>query len=169
MLPARAWPRVSWTARTSRPLDFSLMHLKSRSVVWQRRQRRRRSTFRTEPTSGSWRGNMSVGNQDEDFAWLVTQAQVMYDANQLFISHADQPADTPAAGCDTVGMKWKWQQFDLDEEEEPEEEDKCAAAASSSSVAGAAIKHKRTMDKFFAWRIVYGKGPKSLTPLVGCR
>ena len=39
---------------------------------------------------------------DEDFARLVTQAQLVHDANQLFISHADQPADTLAAGCDTV-------------------------------------------------------------------
>ena len=38
---------------------------------------------------------------------------------------------------------------------------KGAAAPSSSSVAGAAIKHKRTVDKFLALRIVYGEGPKS--------
>ena len=56
----------------------------------------------------------------EDFAQLVTQAQVMHDANLLFISHEDQPADAPAAGCDTIG---KQTIFDLDEEEEPEEEE----------------------------------------------
>ena len=98
---------------------------------------------------------------DEDFARLVTQAQLMHDADQLFISHADQPADSPAAGCDTIDAQTI---FDLDEEEEPEEEeeeDEGAAAPSSSSAAGATIKHKRTMDKFLALRIVYGKGPKS--------
>ena len=56
---------------------------------------------------------------DEDFARLVTQAQLMHDANQLFISHADQPADTPAAGCDTVDEHTI---FDLDKVEELEEE-----------------------------------------------
>ena len=101
---------------------------------------------------------------DEDFARLVTQAQVMHDANQLFISHADQPTDAPAAGCDTID---KQTIFDLDEEEKPEEEeevDEGAAAPFSSSVGpprGAAIKHKRTMDKFLALRIVCGKRPKS--------
>ena len=39
--------------------------------------------------------------------------------------------------------------------------DEGAAAPSRSSVTGAAVKHKRTMDKFLALRIVYGKGPKS--------
>ena len=87
----------------------------------------------------------------------------MHDANQLFISHADQPADTPAAGCDTIDEHTI---FDLDKEEEPEEEeeeeekDESAAAPSSSSVTGAAIKRKRTKDNFLALRIVYGKGPK---------
>ena len=90
----------------------------------------------------------------------------MHDANQLFISHADQPADAPAAGCDTINEQTI---FDLDEEEEPEEEeeeedDEDIAAPSISSVVpptSAAIKHKRTMYKFLALRIVYGKGPKS--------
>ena len=84
----------------------------------------------------------------------------MHDANQLFISHADQPADAPAAGCDTVDEHTI---FDMDKEEEPEEEedddDESAAAPSSSRVTGAAIKRKRTMDKFLVLRIVYGKGP----------
>ena len=82
------------------------------------------------------------------------------DANQLFISHADQPADAPAAGCDTIDEHTI---FDLDNEEEPEEEedeDESAAAPSSSNVTSAAIKRKRTMNKFLALRIVYGKGPK---------
>ena len=83
----------------------------------------------------------------------------MHDANQLFVSHADQPADAPAAGCDTIDEHTI---FELDKEEEPEEEDEdeSAAAPSSSSVTGAAIKRKRTMDKFLALRIVYGKGPR---------
>ena len=82
---------------------------------------------------------------------------IIHDADQLFISHADQPADAPAAGCDTIDEQTI---FDLNEEEEPEEEedDEGAAAPSSSSVAGAAIKHKRTVDKFLALRIVYGEG-----------
>ena len=98
---------------------------------------------------------------DEDFVRLVTQAQLTHDANQLFISHADQPADSPAE-IDEHTI------FDLDKEEEPEEEeeekveeeDESAASPSSSSVIGAAIKRNRTMDKFLALRIVYGKGPK---------
>ena len=49
-------------------------------------QKRPRSTFRTEPTSRSRRGNMSVGESDEDFARLMTQARVMHAAKQLFIS-----------------------------------------------------------------------------------
>ena len=83
--------------------------------------------------------------------------------NQLFIFQADQPADTPAAGCDTIDEDTI---FDLDKEEEPEEEeeeDESAAAPSSSSVTGAAIKRQCTMDKILALRIVNGKGPKSLT------
>ena len=40
------------------------------------------------------------------------------------------------------------------------EEDESAAAPYSSSVTGAAIKRKRTFDKFLALRIVCGKGPK---------
>ena len=102
---------------------------------------------------------------DEDFARLATQAQAMHDANQLFFSHADQPADAPAAGCDTIDEQTI---FDFDEEEEPEgeeeEEDEGVAAPSGSSVApptGAAIKHNRTMDKFLALRIVNGTGTKS--------
>ena len=66
----------------------------------------------------SWESN-------EDFERLVTQAQLMHDANQLFITHADQPADTPATGCDT---------FD-----EPMNAP-LSTAPSSSSVTGAAIK-----------------------------
>ena len=80
----------------------------------------------------------------------------MHDANQLFISHADKPADAPAAGCDTIDEHTI---FDLDEEEE-EDDDESAAAPSSSSVTGAAIKRKRTKDKFLALRTVYDKGPK---------
>ena len=57
---------------------------------------------------------------DEDFARQVTQAQVMHDANQLFISHSDQPANVPAASSDTIDEQTI---FDLDEEEEPEEEE----------------------------------------------
>ena len=97
----------------------------------------------------------------------------MHDANQLFISHADQPADAPAAGCDTIDEQTI---FELDEEEAPEEEEeeqgKGVAAPSSSSVAsptGAANKHKRTMDKCLALRIVHGIGPKSSTHLVGSK
>ena len=89
----------------------------------------------------------------------------MHDANQLFISHADQPADAPAAGCDTIDEQTI---FDLDEEEAPveeEEDDEGAAAPSSSTLpTGAAIKHKRTMDKFLALPIVYGKGPRVNAP-----
>ena len=90
----------------------------------------------------------------------------MHDANQLFISQADQPADAPAAGCGTIDEQTI---FDLDEKEEPEDEeeeeddDEGAAAPSSSSVApptGAAIKHKRMMDRFLALRIVCGTGAK---------
>ena len=115
-------------------------------------RRKRRSTFRTEPTSGCWRGDMSVGNQMKIGDTGVSDAR----------RQPDQPADAPAAGCDTIDEHTI---FDLDNEEEPEEEeeeeeDEGAAAPSSSSVTGAAIKHKRTMDKFLALRIVYGKGPK---------
>ena len=137
------------------------MHLKRRSMVWVEK-----ATLdvqnRTDLRKSAWK-HVSW-ESDEDFARLVTQAQVMHDANQLFISHADQPADAPAAGCDTVDEQTI---FGLDEEEEPEEEeeeDESAAAPSSASVAphtGAAIKHTRTMDKFLASRIVCGKGPKS--------
>ena len=138
-------------------IDFTLMHLKRRSVVWaetatldvQNRTDLRKSVW----THVCW-------ESDEDFVRLVTQEQVMPDANQLCISHADLPADAPAAGCDTIdepthlrlGRKGRARGGEG------------AAAPTSSSVApptGAAIKHKRTMNKFLALRIVHGKGPKS--------
>ena len=143
--------------------DFPLMHLKRRSVMWAEKLTLDIQN-RTDLRNSAWK-HVSW-ESDEDFARLVTQAQVMHDANQLFISHADLPADAPAAGCDTIDEQTI---FDLDEEEEPEEEDEGAAAPSSCSVVpptGAAIKHKRTKDKFLALRIVHGKGP---TLLVGSR
>ena len=138
--------------------DFSLIHLKRRGVV-----RAEKATLHVQNRTDlrkmtrkqvSW-------ESDEDFVRLVTQAQLMHDANQFFIPHAHQPADSPAE-IDEHTI------FDLDKEEEPEEEeeekveeeDESAASPSSSSVIGAAIKRNDTMDKFLALRIVYGKGPK---------
>ena len=117
--------------------DFSLMHLKRRSVGWAEK-----ATLhdRTDLRKLAWK-HVSW-ESDEDFARLVTQAQVMHDADQLLISHADQPADAPAAGCDTIDEQTI---FDLDEEEEPEEEeeeeDECAAAHSSSSATFARLEN----------------------------
>ena len=134
---------------TKTAFDFSLMHLKRRSVVWAEKATldvQNRTDFRKSAWKHvSWESH-------EDVARLVTQAQVMHDANQLLISHADHPADAPVAGCDTIDEQTI---CELDEEEEPEEEeDEGAAAPSSSSVAppmGAAIKHKCTMDKFHGY------------------
>ena len=78
---------------------FSLMHPKRRSVVWAEKAALHVQN-RTDVRKLAWK-HVSW-ESDEDFARLVTQAQLMHDANQLFISHADQPADTPAAGCDTI-------------------------------------------------------------------
>ena len=79
--------------------DFSLMHLKRRSVI-----RAEKATLdiqnRTDLRKKAW--NHVSWETAEYFERLVAQAQVMHDANQLFISHADQPADTPAAGGDTI-------------------------------------------------------------------
>ena len=115
--------------------DFSLMHLKRRSVVWAEK-----ATPRSEQNRPPEVGKHASWESDEDFARLVTQAQVVLDADKLFISHAmHQPRV-----CDTVDEQTI---FDLDEEdeaEEEEEEDEGAAKPSSSSVApptGAAIKH----------------------------
>ena len=145
--------------------DFSLMHLKRRNVVWAEKATLHVQS-RTVLRKLAWK-HVSW-ESDEDFARLVTTRQVMHDADQLFISHAGQPAGAPAEGCDTIDEHTI---FDLDKEEEPEEEeeeeDDSAAAPSSSSVTGAAIKHKRTMDKFLALRIVYGKGTQGLNVSAG--
>ena len=136
--------------------DVSLMHLKRRSVVWAEKATLHVQN-RIDLQKSAWK-HVSW-ESDEDSARLVIQAQVMHDANQLFISHRDQPADAPAAGCDTIE---EHNIFDLNKEAEPEEdeEDESAAAPSSSRVTGAAIKRKRMRDKFLVLRIVYDKGPK---------
>ena len=70
--------------------DLSLMHLKRRSVVGAENAtlhvQNRIDLQKSARKHVSW-------ESDEDFARLVTQARVMHDANQLFIPHADQPAE----------------------------------------------------------------------------
>ena len=99
--------------------EFSLMHLKRRSVV------------------SAEKATIHVQNRTDgrEVGVETCQLGISSDARRrpaLHLPH--QPADAPAAGCDTIDEQTI---FDLDEEEEPEEEDKCAAAPCSSSVAGA--------------------------------
>ena len=143
--------------------DFSLVHLKRRSVVLAE-EATVHVQNRIDLRKSAWK-HVSC-ESDEDFGRMVTQAQVMHDADQLFISHADQPVDAPAAGCDTIDEHTI---FDLDKQEEPEEdddEDESAAAPSSSSV-WCTHQTKRTMDKFLALRNRLWQRTQGLSVLAG--
>ena len=105
-------------------------------------------------TSGSEHGNM-----------LVAQAQAKHDVSQLFISHADDPFAVQEHVEDEQTI------FDLDEEGEEEEDSEdvegpvdSAAVSSSTNTTphpGGAQEHKRVLDRFLAFRIVCGTGPKA--------
>ena len=128
MLPARASLRASWTARPSRPRSTSLFL--SHAHVEKKR------------CAGS---EGDAPRSEQKRPWKLAWKRVSWG--------------------DTVATDARRQPalhliFDLNKEEEPEEEedddDESAAAPSSSRVAGAAIKRKRTKDKFLVLSMARG-------------
>ena len=79
--------------------DFSLKHLKKRTVTWAGQ-----ATLATQGPLDLRKSSRKrvCWESDEDFALLVAQAQAKHDASQLFISHADQPI----AGQEHVENEW---------------------------------------------------------------
>ena len=69
-------------------LDFSLVHLKKRTVTWAE-QATLAILGRLDLRKLAWKH--ASWESDEDFALLVAEVQAKHDASQLFISHADQP------------------------------------------------------------------------------